>query len=121
MAAQVIRLKALRPADFDPRVVVDGLDILAASDAVLTAAKFIPHPFSLNGERLYATGDLGRFLSDGRIQILGRMDDQVKIRGFRVELGEIEQTLAEHPAVREAIGVLRAQTPVRACIRKSST
>ncbi|MCV3213174.1 amino acid adenylation domain-containing protein, partial [Plectonema radiosum NIES-515] len=56
----------------------------------LTQEKFIPNPFSDNkSERLYKTGDLGRYLSDGNIEFLGRIDNQVKIRGFRIELGEI--------------------------------
>ncbi|MEP7273520.1 MAG: amino acid adenylation domain-containing protein, partial [Acidobacteriota bacterium] len=78
----------------------------------LTATRFIPHPFSKQaGGRLYATGDLGRFVSDGRIEVLGRIDDQVKIRGFRVELGEVEQAIADHPNVREAIVVAREEAP----------
>ncbi|HYM78066.1 MAG TPA: amino acid adenylation domain-containing protein [Candidatus Dormibacteraeota bacterium] len=56
----------------------------------------------LTGERLYDTGDLGRMLPGGTIEILGRVDQQVKIRGFRVELGEIESTLLKHPAVAAA-------------------
>lgn len=60
----------------------------------LTAEKFIPNPFSDEaGSRLYRSGDLVRFLSDGNIEFLGRIDQQVKVRGFRIELGEIETTL----------------------------
>ena len=69
----------------------------------LTAASFLPDPWSTApGGRLYRTGDRGRLLPDGRIELLGRGDAQVKIHGFRVELGEIEQALCRHPAVREA-------------------
>ncbi|MFD1676437.1 amino acid adenylation domain-containing protein [Alicyclobacillus fodiniaquatilis] len=68
----------------------------------LTAEKFIPSPFKQE-ERLYKTGDLGRWLSDGSIEYLGRIDNQVKIRGFRVELQEIEQTLLRYPYVKEAL------------------
>jgi len=72
--------------------------------ADLTAAKFIPNPFSpVPGERLYKTGDLVRYLPDGNIEFLGRMDHQVKIRGFRVELGEVESALTRHPALRDAV------------------
>jgi amino acid adenylation domain-containing protein len=78
----------------------------------LNARKFIPHPFSNEqGARLYKTGDLGRYLSDGSIEFLGRMDDQVKIRGFRVELGEIEAALQQHPVVADAAVLLREDTP----------
>ena len=74
----------------------------------LTAERFIPHPYSAEaGARLYRTGDVGRYLSDGNIEHLGRLDDQVKLRGFRIELGEIEAVLASHPTVREAVVVLK--------------
>ncbi len=70
----------------------------------LTALKFIPNPFSDQpGTRLYKTGDLARYLSDGNIEFLGRRDHQVKIRGFRIELAEIEAVLAQHPEVRETV------------------
>jgi natural product biosynthesis luciferase-like monooxygenase protein len=69
----------------------------------LTAEKFIPCSFGTNiGSRLYKTGDVARYLPDGRIEFLERTDHQVKIRGFRVELGEIEAALSSHPEVREA-------------------
>ncbi|MEH2438441.1 MAG: amino acid adenylation domain-containing protein [Nostoc sp.] len=72
----------------------------------LTAEKFIPNPYSSKpGERLYKTGDLVRYLSDGNLEFLGRIDHQVKIRGFRIELGEIEALLNQHPSVREAVVV----------------
>ncbi|MEO0015400.1 MAG: hypothetical protein RLZZ535_3789, partial [Cyanobacteriota bacterium] len=57
--------------------------------------------------RLYKTGDLARYLSNGTIEYLGRIDHQVKIRGFRIELGEIEAVLSQHPAVRETVVVVR--------------
>jgi acyl-coenzyme A synthetase/AMP-(fatty) acid ligase len=52
---------------------------------------------------MYKTGDLGRWLPDGKIEFLGRNDFQIKIRGFRIELGEIEAALAKHSKVREAV------------------
>ncbi len=59
-------------------------------------------PFSTNpDERLYKTGDLGRFLPDGNIEFLGRIDQQVKIRGFRLEPAEIEAVLKKHPSVKQ--------------------
>lgn len=70
----------------------------------LTNEKFIPSPFSAqSGDRLYKTGDLVRYLSDGNLEFLGRLDQQVKIRGLRIELSEIESALGEHPDVREAV------------------
>ena len=78
----------------------------------LTGEKFIPNPF-LNSysERLYKTGDLARYRSDGNIEYLGRIDYQVKIRGFRIELGEIEAVLTQHEAVREAVVLAREDEP----------
>jgi acyl-coenzyme A synthetase/AMP-(fatty) acid ligase len=74
----------------------------------LTAERFVPNPFSrVGGERLFKTGDLGRFSPDGNIEYLGRTDNQVKIRGYRIELGEIERALCAHPAVRESVVVVR--------------
>jgi amino acid adenylation domain-containing protein len=72
----------------------------------LTAAAFLPDPDG-GDRRIYRTGDLGRFLPDGQLGFTGRRDFQVKIRGFRVELGEIEATIARHPAVQESAVVAR--------------
>jgi acyl-CoA synthetase (AMP-forming)/AMP-acid ligase II/acyl carrier protein len=72
----------------------------------LTAERFVPSPFAGEaGQRLYKTGDLGRYREDGNIEFLGRMDDQVKIRGYRIEIGEVEAILSQHPAVN-AVAVL---------------
>ncbi|NEP72548.1 non-ribosomal peptide synthetase [Okeania sp. SIO2G5] len=77
----------------------------------LTAAKFIPNPFDNNNSKLYKTGDLARYLSDGNIEYLGRIDNQVKIRGFRIELGEIESALSNHPQVQQTVVICREDTP----------
>jgi amino acid adenylation domain-containing protein len=72
----------------------------------LNGERFIPSPF-VAGDRLYKTGDLGRWLADGTIDFVGRNDGQVKLRGFRVELGEIESSLVTHPSVEQATVVVR--------------
>ncbi|BAZ50359.1 beta-ketoacyl synthase [Nostoc sp. NIES-4103] len=66
-----------------------------------TDASFMIHPQTK--ERLYKTGDLGRYLPDGNIEFLGREDFQVKVNGYRIELGEIEATLQQHPSVKEVV------------------
>jgi amino acid adenylation domain-containing protein len=76
----------------------------------LTSERFIANPF-VEDERLYKTGDLGRFLPDGNIEFLGRIDHQVKIRGFRIELGEIETVLSQHSQVQQAVVTVREDAP----------
>jgi amino acid adenylation domain-containing protein len=74
-----------------------------------TAGAFVPDPFGgVPGGRLYRTGDRVRRRADGALEFLGRVDHQVKVRGVRVEPGEVEAALRAHPAVREALVVLRA-------------
>ena len=96
----------------------------------LTAERFVPNPFAdfgfwildfglnpiqnpkskiQNGTRLYKTGDLARYLADGRLAFLGRLDQQIKLRGYRVEPGEIEAVVREHPAVEEVIVLARGE------------
>jgi amino acid adenylation domain-containing protein/non-ribosomal peptide synthase protein (TIGR01720 family) len=70
----------------------------------LTAERFVPDPFSKEpGRRFYSTGDRARYLSDGRIEILGRVDHQLKVRGYRIEPEEIQVALNAHPLVSQSI------------------
>ncbi len=91
----------------------------------MTAEKFIADPFSAEpGARLYKTGDLARWRSDGVIEFLGRADNQIKLRGYRIEPGEIETALKRQPDVLDS-AVDRAgrhawrQTPRR--LRRAQT
>jgi acyl-coenzyme A synthetase/AMP-(fatty) acid ligase/acyl carrier protein len=76
----------------------------------LTNERFVPHPVR-PGEKIYRTGDLGRFDADGTLRFRGRLDHQVKLRGYRIELGEIEARLGEHPEVRECAVIVREDVP----------
>ena len=88
----------------------DGLARGYLNRPELTRERFIADLVSDDPQgRLYKTGDLVRYLSDGNIEFLGRIDHQVKIRGYRIELGEIESVLNEHSAVRESVVMAREE------------
>ncbi|HJQ03546.1 MAG TPA: amino acid adenylation domain-containing protein [Jatrophihabitans sp.] len=71
--------------------------------AAATAGKWLPDPYAgCPGARMVATGDLGRRLPDGAIEILGRSDEQISLNGYRIELGEVTARLSAHPSVRQA-------------------
>ncbi|MBX3253275.1 MAG: amino acid adenylation domain-containing protein [Chitinophagaceae bacterium] len=73
----------------------------------LTEEKFVPNPYR-PGERMYRTGDIGRWMADGNIEFLGRRDDQVKIRGYRIELGEIESVVQGYEGISSSVVVVRS-------------
>lgn len=86
---------------------IGGIGLAAGywNDEAQTSERFVRH--LRTGERLYRTGDVGRYLPDGNLEFLGREDYQVKIRGHRIELGEIEATLKRHDGVKDAaVGVI---------------
>ncbi len=77
----------------------------------LTACRFVANPFGPQGARMYRTGDLARWSESGKIEFLGRADFQIKLRGFRIEPGDVEHALTRHPAVREAVVMVREDQP----------
>jgi pyochelin synthetase len=88
-------------------ICIGGTGVAAGywADPERTAERFVVHP--VTGERLYRTGDQGRYLPGGDIEFLGRVDHQVKVNGYRIELGEIEAALRDHPEVAEALVTVR--------------
>ncbi|MFS8103330.1 amino acid adenylation domain-containing protein [Lentzea alba] len=107
--------QALRPVG--PGV---GGDLWIAGDGLargyhrqpgLTSTRFAANPFGRPGSRMYRTGDLARWSRTGEIEFLGRADFQIKLRGFRIEPGDVEHALTEHPAVGEAVVVVREDQP----------
>jgi amino acid adenylation domain-containing protein len=91
------------PAGVPGEIFISGVGLARGyrGRADLTAAAFLPHPFD-PGERIYRTGDIGRWRDDGHIEFLRRRDRQVKVRGNRVELGEVEGVLDGIPRIRES-------------------
>ena len=99
------------PATVTGDIYIGGVGVALGycQDQQRTAASFIKHPAT--GERLYRTGDAGRWHEDGYIEFVGRTDHQVKIRGFRIELGEIESVLAGDAQVKDCVALVREDVP----------
>jgi surfactin family lipopeptide synthetase C len=90
----------------------DGVALGYWEDPQLTAARFVPDPFSIvPGALMYRTGDFVRYRPDGVVEFLGRIDNQVKIRGYRIEPGEVEALLMQHSGVKDAAVVAREDEP----------
>ncbi len=75
-----------------------------------TAERYVPDRYSERaGARMYRTGDVGRYQSDGKVEYLGRADNQVKVRGYRIELGEIEAVIEQHERVKKSVVMAREE------------
>jgi amino acid adenylation domain-containing protein/non-ribosomal peptide synthase protein (TIGR01720 family) len=95
---------ALQPVGVSGEILIGGDQVARGylNQEALTKEKFIASPFR-EGERIYKTGDLGKWMPDGNIEFIGRKDDQVKIRGYRIEPGEIEHALLSREEIKEAV------------------
>lgn len=97
----------LAPLGTPGEIVFSGVSVGRGyiNDAERTREAFVPDPF-VPGDRMYRTGDFGRWLPEGTIEYLGRRDQQVKVRGFRIEIGEIENKLRTAPGVLDCAVVV---------------
>ncbi|UNS95054.1 amino acid adenylation domain-containing protein [Streptomyces tubbatahanensis] len=97
----------LAPLGTPGEIVFAGLSVGRGyiNDPERTRQAFVPDPY-VPGERMYRTGDFGRWLPEGTIEFLGRRDQQVKVRGYRIEIGEIENKLRGAPGVRDCAVVV---------------
>ncbi|KAF9228933.1 putative nonribosomal peptide synthetase [Gyrodon lividus] len=102
--------KQLRPAPIgvEGELYIGGIQLARGylNQPGLTEAAFIPNPF-VPGERVYKSGDIALYRSDGNIEYCGRADRQIKLRGQRIELGEIEDTIAKYTSVQRGAVVIR--------------
>ncbi|NSL87275.1 amino acid adenylation domain-containing protein [Chitinophaga sp. Mgbs1] len=92
------------PAGVPGEICIAGAGVASGylNNEALTAEKFVADPFH-SGQKMYRSGDLGRWTQDGNIIFIGRKDNQVKIRGYRIEPGEIASVLLNHPAVDKVV------------------
>jgi amino acid adenylation domain-containing protein len=98
----------LLPVGVPGQICVSGLGVASGYVNLpdLSSQKFPPNPF-IDGERMYLTGDSGRWLDDGNLEFIGRIDQQIKIRGVRIEPGEIEHRMNEFPGVVQSVVITR--------------
>lgn len=99
------KFNELVPIGVPGELLIGGLGVARGylNRETLTAEKFIPDIINKNDKKLYRTGDLVKYNSEGKIQFLGRLDYQVKIRGFRIETAEIESVLNKHNYIRQSL------------------
>lgn len=103
-------INQLQPVGVGGEIGVSGAGVTRGylNRVELTHDRFIPDPVYLR-QRMYRSGDRGRWLEDGNIEFLGRVDRQVKIRGYRIEIGEIEKRILEFPRVSQAVVMVREE------------
>jgi amino acid adenylation domain-containing protein len=110
------------PSGKEGELYLGGLGIARGylNDPAMTAERFQPDPYSTTpGSRMYRTGDICRWLPDGRLEYIGRRDRQVKVRGHRVELGEIEAVIQKSLLVRDSTVVLSDDKIVAYIVREN--
>lgn len=100
--------RQLVPTGVPGEICIAGIGLARGywQDSELSLKKFIDNPFD-PGQRLYCSGDLGRWQQNGELEFLGRLDEQIKIRGFRIEPGEIECALLSYAEVQSAVVISR--------------
>ncbi|QXU43274.1 non-ribosomal peptide synthetase [Pedobacter sp. D749] len=112
----------LLPIDNPGQIFITGKGLARGyiNNEVLTEQKFICNPFDTT-QKMYATGDVGKWNQEGTLEFLGRKDKQVKVRGFRIELGEIETTLLKHGDIEECLAIAdQHKNYITAYIRKKN-
>ncbi|WP_066501691.1 non-ribosomal peptide synthetase [Abyssisolibacter fermentans] len=106
----------LQPLGISGELCISGLSLARGylNRPELTVDRFVENPF-IEGEKMYKTGDLARWLPDGNIEFLGRIDNQVKIRGYRIELEEIESILLKHEDIKESVVITKGESDKYLC------
>ncbi|URZ17236.1 non-ribosomal peptide synthetase [Clostridium felsineum] len=102
------RSNQLQPVGVFGEICISGIGLARGylNRPKLTKEKFIENPF-FQGRRMYKTGDIGKWLPDGNIELIGRLDNQVKIRGYRIETDEVEKNILEYNNIKEAVVVAK--------------
>lgn len=104
MRAYIIRNGEQMPVGETGELCLAGVGLARGylNNPQLTSERFVESP-AVPGERIYRTGDVARWLTDGNIEYLGREDGQIKIRGLRIEMGEIENTIQSFPGIADCV------------------